>query len=510
LRGCNEENLSRFIADFRPRFEALAGGASRARDLPDIVPPMRIQRVSAGGVRYALAAAILVLATSVASPPTQSVTKPNIVFILTDDMTTAELADMPNVRSLIAARGTTFRHGYVLNPLCCPSRATILTGRTSGQTGIWDNTPPDGGFQAFRMRKEERSDLPVWLHDAGYHTGIVGKYLNGYTPEDTSYVAKGWDEWHVLALGTGGADAEGNGGYYDYMTSDDGRSSTHAAAQSDYSTTALGDDAVTFIDSAPTTQPLFLFFAPRAPHRPATPEAKYATAACPTSTAPRHASFNEGDVSDKPAYIRARPRVGRRNIDDLAARRCRTLLSVDDQVARIVRALKRTGRLRNTLLVFMSDNGYELRQHRWNGKTVPYEEALSVPIVARWDGRLPAGATDARLVTNQDIAVTFADAARTSAPGAGGLDFLKPARRKDFLVEHEGNGRTVPAYCGVHTSRFSYVLYNTGEEELYDLARDPWEVRNAADVPRYTSTRSRLRARALRLCVPRPPGWTQG
>jgi N-acetylglucosamine-6-sulfatase len=446
----------------------------------------------------------------VGSAPTQSVTRPNIVLILTDDMTTAELADMPNVRSLIGSRGTTFSHGYVLNPLCCPSRATILTGRTSGQTGVWDNAPPDGGFQTFTALQDDRSDLPVWLHDAGYHTGIVGKYLNGYTSDDTSYVAEGWDEWHVLALGTGGADAEGNGGYYDYTTSDDGRSTTRGAAERDYSTTVLGNDAVRFVDSAPTSKPLFLLFAPRAPHRPATPEAKYAAAPCPTSTAPRDPSYNEANVSDKPAYIRARPRVGRRDIDDLAARRCRTLLSVDDQVARIMRALKRTGRLQNTLVVFMSDNGYELRQHRWNGKTVPYEESLSVPIVARWDGRVPAGVTDARLVTNQEIAETFADAARTSAPGAGGLDFLKPARRKDFLVEHQGNGGTVPAYCGVHTSRYAYVLYDTGEEELYDLARDPWEVRNAAYDPRYASTRSRLRARALQLCVPRPPGWTQG
>jgi N-acetylglucosamine-6-sulfatase len=460
--------------------------------------------------RYVLAAAVVAFAASVVSPPARSVPRPNIVLILADDMTTAELVDMPNVRSLIGHRGTTFTHGYVVNPLCCPSRATILTGRTSGQTDIWDNGPPDGGFATFRARGEERSDLPVWLHNAGYRTGMIGKYLNGYTPDSASYVPPGWDAWHALALGVGGSDSEGNGGYYGYTTSDNGVSNFHGLAESDYSTTVLGNDAVRFIRSAAQTTPLFLFFAPRAPHRPATPEAKYDTAACPTSRAPRHASFNEPDVSDKPTYIQARRAIGRRDIDDLAARRCRTLLSLDDQVARIVHTLRETGRLSNTLIVFMSDNGYELREHRWNGKTVPYEESVSVPIVARWDHHLPAGATDRRLVTNQDIATTFAHAARTAAPGAGGLNLFGPGRRQAFLVEHEGNGNVVPPYCGVHTRRYSYVFYETGEQELYDMARDRWQVRNVAHSPAYASRRLTLRARALQLCVPRPPGWTRG
>jgi N-acetylglucosamine-6-sulfatase len=473
---------------------------------------VRIRRISARGLGYVVVAAtVLGLAvTSVTSPQTRSATGPNIVLILADDMRTSELVDMRHVRALIADRGTTFTRGYVQNPLCCPSRATILTGRTSGQTGIWDNTPPDGGFETFRTRGDERSDLPVWLHDAGYYTGIVGKYLNGYSHDDTSYVPPGWDVWHVLALGTGGTEGEGKGGYYHYTTSDNGRSHRYGTAESDYSTTVFGDDAVRFIHSGPADKPLFLLFAPRAPHRPATPEAKYATAACPTARAPRHASFNEADVSDKPAYIRAQKEVKPRNIDNLAARRCRTLLSVDDQVAHIVRALQESGRLSNTLIVFMSDNGYELGEHRWNRKIVPYEESVSVPIVARWDGHLPAGATNDRLVTNQDIAMTFTHAARTAAPRAGGLDIFGAAKHRDVLLEHEGRGALVPAYCGVRTHRYSYVLYNTGEEELYDLTRDPWEVSNAAHDPAYASTRSRLRTRALRLCVPRPPGWLQG
>jgi N-acetylglucosamine-6-sulfatase len=129
-------------------------------------------------MRSWLAAALLALApwaTPATATPATSVPTPNIVLIVTDDMTTAELADMPKVRSLIADKGTTFTHGYVLNPLCCPSRATILTGRTSGETDVWDNVPPDGGFGTFRALGEEESDLPVWLHDASYYTGMVGK-----------------------------------------------------------------------------------------------------------------------------------------------------------------------------------------------------------------------------------------------------------------------------------------------------------------------------------------------
>jgi N-acetylglucosamine-6-sulfatase len=438
--------------------------------------------------------------------------KPNIVLILTDDQALHELADMPKTQALLAGHGTTFSNAYVINPLCCPSRATILTGKTSGETDVWDNVPPDGGWGSFKASGLEQSDLPVWLRNAGYQTSLVGKYLNGYKPATVTKVPKAWSDWHALALGADGADAEGKGGYYDYTTSDNGVGTVHGSAESDYSTTVLGDDAVRFVRNAAPGKPLFLWFAPRAPHGPATPEAKYASAPCLTAAAPRTTAFNEPDVSDKPAYIRARPKVGVVAIDTLAVNRCRTLLSVDDQVGRLEQALADTGRLSNTLIVFMSDNGYLLGAHRWNGKTVPYEEATHVPMVIRWDGHVPAGATDDSVVLNLDIARTFAAAAGATSPGAGGADILTGGSHSEFLLEHQseapGQEGSVPAYCGVHTKTAVYVQYVTGEQELYDLTADPHETTNLAGDPAHAAQLAQLHADAMSLCVPRPPGWT--
>jgi len=437
--------------------------------------------------------------------------RPNIVFILTDDQAFHEMVDLPQTRAFLGATGTTFTNAYVINPLCCPSRATILTGKTSGETDVWDNVPPDGGWGSFKASGLEKSDLPVWLHNAGYRTGLVGKYLNGYKPSTVTKVPKGWDDWHALALGESGADSEGKGGYFDYTMSDNGVGTFHGEAQTDYSTTVLGDDAVRFVENADPAKPLFLWFAPRAPHGPATPEAKYASASCPTATAPRTADFNE-DVSDKPAYLSSHPKIGVLNIDKLALMRCQTLLSVDDQVGRLAAALADTGRLSNTLVVFMSDNGYLLGAHRWNGKTVPYEEATHVPLLVRWDGHVPSGAVDDGIVLNLDIARTLADAAGVAAPGAGGVDVLAGGTHTDFLLEHQseapGQEGTVPPYCGVHTATRLYVQYVTGEQELYDLAKDPFETTNLARDPSRAQELADLHARAMALCTPRPPGWS--
>jgi arylsulfatase A-like enzyme len=454
-----------------------------------------------------LAIASLALAAG-NTPGSEAGIKPDIVLILTDDQAFHEMVDMPQTRALIGDAGTTFDATYIVNPLCCPSRATILTGRTSGQTDVWDNAPPDGGWSSYKLSGLEKNDLPLWLQAAGYQTSLVGKYLNGYTPANTSYVPKGWSDWHALAMGTGGTDSEGQGGYYGYYTSDNGVQNYHGTTEADYSTTVLGVDAARFIENADPAKPLFLYFAPRAPHGPATPEAKYASAPCPTSTAPRDVGFNEADVSDKPAYIQARKLVGLENIDGLAASRCRTLLSVDDAVATIVGALRDSGRLDNSLILFMSDNGYLLGAHRWNGKTVPYEEAIHVPMLLRWDGHVAAGAHSAAMVSNLDVAEVLADAAGVTVPGAGGVDFLAGGSRSELLLEHQGGGNGVPAYCGVHTARFDYVQYDTGEQELYDLNADPSEVQNLADDPAYAARASQLHDDAMALCVPLPPGWS--
>ena len=227
--------------------------------------------------------------------------KPNIVLILTDDQRWDELGTMPTVDKQIVDKGTTFKNGFVVNPLCCPSRTTILTGKYSHSTGIYRNKPPHGGFPSFEP--EEGSTIATWLHGAGYRTALVGKYLNHYTPQDASHIPPGWDDWKAEALsGTG----EGGVGYYDYAISDNGKLVHYGHEPSDYSTTVLGHYATDFIRGAPASQPLFLYFATRAPHVPATAEPRYEHA-CAGLPPLRPPSYNEADVSDKPHYVQIIP-----------------------------------------------------------------------------------------------------------------------------------------------------------------------------------------------------------
>jgi N-acetylglucosamine-6-sulfatase len=446
--------------------------------------------------------------------PTVS-TPPNIVLILTDDQRFDEMARMPIVSSQIVNQGINFTNAFVVNPSCCPSRTTILTGKYSHGTDIYTNKPPHGGFQTFLP--EESSTLATWLHDAGYHTGLVGKYLNGYDATSVAHVPPGWDRWVALTLGSS---ETGPVGYYNYTLSVDGTAEFHGTGSSNYSTTVLGQDATAFIQSAPQGQPLFLYFAPYAPHSPTKVDKQYKTA-CAGLPPNRPPSFNEADTSDKPKYVRRRAlltttdiaKIDRHHLAD-----CRSLLSVDDQVGNIVNALQSTGRLSNTLLVFMSDNGYLFGEHRRTGKIVPYEESIRVPMAVRYDPVTAplAGTTNADLVLNLDIAPTFAAAAGVTPPAGWQFDgqsmlplFTDPsaAWRDHFLIEHWGEGG-VPAYCAVRSATWKYVLYATGEEELYDLSADPYELVNQASNPDpvYQNQLVAMRAQEQTLCQPQPPG----
>jgi N-acetylglucosamine-6-sulfatase len=287
---------------------------------------------------------------------------------------------------------------------------------------------------------------------------------------------------------------------------------------SDYSTDVLSSQATDFIRSAPASQPLFLYFAPRAPHGPATPPDRYADA---LSDLPpfRPTAYNEDDVTDKPAYIQAVAPwsdTTQATEDAFVQNEYRSLLAVDDAVGNIIQALRDTGRLEDTLIVFTSDNGLELGEHRWKAKKVPYEESIRVPIIARYDALMHGTAsTDPRLVLNVDFAPTFAAAGGATATGAEGmsmmplLDGSASSWRSDFLVEHmDPRVVQVPAYCAVRNSDEIYVKYQTGEEELYDLRSDPNELTNVANDPLYAIDKALLYQRLLELCQPPPPGYT--
>jgi arylsulfatase A-like enzyme len=433
--------------------------------------------------------------------------RPNIVFIVTDDMRYDQLWAMPVVNSEIADHGMTFDRAFIPNPWCCPSRASILTGTYSHTNKVYRNAPPYGGYASFNPT----STLATWLQAGGYRTGLVGKYLNGYV----SGQPPGWDKWAAFS---GGVENEG-GAYYDYDFVEDGVLTHYGSDPADYSTDVLAAKAEAFVRGTPTNQPLFLYFTPFAPHGEAVPADRHATA-FPKLQFTRPPSFNEADVSDKPAYIRSKPLLTASQVSGIDAGRrnqLRTLLAVDEAVQRILTALSDTGRLGTTLILFASDNGLLRGEHRYSKKIVPYEESIHVPLVIRYDPMTTMPSVNHKMVLNIDWAPTVAALAGVTAPGADGSSMVpllagvtNPTWRVDFPLEHMKGGASdiVPSYCGVRTAQYKYVAYNTKEEELYDLVSDPYEIQNLAKKTAYTTVKANLRARAQVLCKPVPPGFS--
>jgi arylsulfatase A-like enzyme len=426
---------------------------------------------------------------------------PSIVLILSDDQRWDTLWAMPTVRSLIARHGVTFSSTFVANPVCCPSRSSILTGAYSHTTGVYSNHANHGygGFKAF----DDGTTIATELQAAGYRTGLFGKYLNGYK---STYIPPGWDRWFVTF---------GEAGYYDYEASANGRMVGYGSDPSDYGTRVVGDRVVSFIRSTGAEQPLFAFFAPHAPHAPATPAPGDAHAF--SSLRPwRPRSYDEVDVSDKPGWVREIPRLGSKSagIDRFRLDQYRSLLELDRTVGRIVDVLDETGRLATTMIVFASDNGMMWGEHRVSGKGDAFEESLHVPLVVRYDPLTGAPRTDDHLISNIDLAPTFADLVGVRLPGAEGRSLVpllsggSASWRRALLVEHVGpsGGHFPPTFCAVHEERYVYVSYATGERELYDLRADRLELVNRAGTLGGGPVGRRLRSELHRLCDPGLPG----
>jgi len=435
------------------------------------------------------------------------IVEPNIVVILTDDQRWDTLWSMPTVQSELVDKGITFSNGFVVNPICCPSRVSFLTGQYSHTSGVWSNRGPYGGFHSFHG---DSSTLATWLQAAGYRTDFVGKYLNGYGVRDTTYVPPGWSHW-VSFIDNGPR-------YYDYTLNVDRTAVTYGSKASDYSTDVLAGYANDFLKSVPTDRPLFLFFAPFGPHTPQIPAPRdkgIFSALAPWDPP----SFNEADVSDKPDYIASRPRLGptaQTDIQQVRIKQYETLQSEDDAVGQLLQTLADRGRLDNTIVLFASDNGFLWGEHRWRNKEVPYEESIRVPFVVRWDRLASVPRTDDSLVLNADAATTFAQAAGVDSPGADGrslfplLDGSATGSRTSFSIEMlhytTFGGTVVPSYCGVHTATRVFIHYETGEEEFYRLTSDPYELRNQIASPNAQAAIAQLRDEARTLCDPLPPG----
>jgi N-acetylglucosamine-6-sulfatase len=453
--------------------------------------------------RAAAALLLALLALQAAGPAlAQEGPPPDVVLVVTDDQRFDTLWAMPAVQRELVARGASFPDAFVVNPICCPSRASILTGAYSHTTGVYRQAPPFGRFDWFR----DGSTLATWLDDAGYTTGLFGKYLDGYQHAGlTGYVPPGWDRWVGFV----------HAGYVDHKLSVDGSVRSFGSAPEDYSTDVLAREAEAFVRE--TEGPLFLYLAPAAPHGPA-PPAPADEGAFADLPAWRPPSYDEADVADKPSWVRALPPLDaaeRERIDALRRNQYGALLSVDRAVGSLLDALRETGRLRNTIVVFTSDNGLAWGEHRWSKKEAPYEEVIRVPLVVRWDaGGVLVGSTPDTLALNVDLAPTIAEAAGIPAPGAEGRSLLPalrglddPAAREDVLVEHLAGTNPVPTYCAVRSRAWLYVRYTDGEEELYDLRSDPWQLRNLASDPSVRGRLEERRARLDDLCDPPPPGY---
>lgn len=430
--------------------------------------------------------------------PEEAAAKPNIVVVMTDDQTTAQLSGMPRTRKLIGQRGTTFTRFYVTDPLCCPSRASFFTGQYAHNTGVISNGGPNA-LPAF----DERHTLGIWLQAAGYRTAFVGKYLNGYgLGGDPEHVPPGWSEWHALLDPT-------TQDYFDYDINDNGTVRRYGAAPDDYKSRVIGHLAVDAIrHGAHAHRPLFMYVGFNAPHAPSTPAPRDA-GTLDGVKAPRTPAFNEADVSDKPSFLRDRPPLDQAALNRIDSRNQRALESlkeVDRQVAKIVHALKAQGELGNTYILFTSDNGYLDGEHRVEfGKLLPYEPSSRVPLLVRGPG--VATATDSEaLVGNIDLAPTILDVSGAKAdseldgrplPGLpGGPD---KAGHRPLVIEslvHDRSTYYGYPYRAIRTGRWLYVAYSTGDRELYDMEADPQQLENRVDDPAYAATADYL-AKAL-------------
>ena len=426
--------------------------------------------------------------------------QPNIVFIMSDDQDIATLQYMPRLQELLVAQGVSFDNSFVTSSICCPSNVTALTGQYTFNHGVLNNTLPTGGFQKFvDMRTDgnpatqgDESTLATWLDDAGYNTGRVGKYLVSY-PDDSTYVPPGWDEWYTTY--------GGSGMYFNYAMNENGQVVRYGSAPEDYGTDVLTSKAVDFINRAEAndSEPFFLQFTPSAPHGanplrngPAIPAPRH-VGMFAGATAPRTPSFNEADVSDKPPAISSRPLLTATQIaaiDSEYQTRLESLQALDEGIGQIIDTLAARGELENTYIVFTSDNGYHLGQHRaLDGKFDIYEEDIRVPLIIRGPG-VPAGATVEQMAVNIDLAPTMARWGQAtpdrvmdgqSLTPLLGPDAASQNWRKDFLVElyrHLPPAQNGDVIKAVRTEHEIYAEYKSGPRELYDLTTDPYQLQN--------------------------------
>jgi N-acetylglucosamine-6-sulfatase len=435
--------------------------------------------------------------------PTQAPGKPNVLVVMTDDQTVESLRVMTNVNAQLAAQGTTFANSFATFPLCCPSRSTFLTGQYAHNHTVMGNAAPTGGYE----KLDHSNTLPVWLQRAGYHTLHIGKYLNGYGRRSATEIPPGWTEWY-------GSVDPSTYQFYNYTLNENGRTVRYGADAGSYQADVYTRKAVDAVRRLAPGGPFFLSVAYLGPHSGGPRESDDPANLATPVPAPRHRNrfaaepfpvtpaFNEADMSDKPGAMRRRPLIGPARVAAISEgyrQRLESLLAIDEGVAQIVAALQAAGELESTLIVFTSDNGFFHGEHRvQTGKVLHYEPSTRVPLILRGPG-IPRGALRRQLVGNIDVAPTIVSAAgATPARPTDGRP-LQPFAQdanlhsaRDLLLE-------TPSYRALRSPRYVYVEHSSGEQELYDLAVDPYELTSLHASAVHAPLKALLAARLARL-----------
>jgi N-acetylglucosamine-6-sulfatase len=540
-------------------------------------------QIRALATRLALAAGVLTLLTALvlagaqqragAAPPGSGKQgrnallpagqKPNFVVIQTDDQTLdqlyaeytppggAPIPAMPNTLASIAAKGITFNRYYVPYPLCCPSRVSLLTGRYAHNHNVRGNIPPNGGATGFFFRQANSHNLATWLQGAGYRTFHIGKFLNGYCDEpfdDGRTVPPGWNAWHSVIK------ADTNHYFYGYTLNNNGTlegpigdpgswETREYGARDDfgcpfaplnglpclYETDVLTRIAGEEMLGTPAGQPFYVQLDYTAPHgdfrRPAGPEPATrhydSFKGAPYPHGPSE-GFNEGNVNDKPRFIRGASYLSPTETHTYRVyyqKGLESLRAIDDGVQQVVNTLGAMGQLRNTYILFTSDNGFFYGEHRLTGgKFLAYEPATHVPLLIRGPGIKP-GSSTGELAANVDLAPTILELAGAGADksidGRSLVPYMvdqtlrtrRPILFESFVetndVEAQGgqpldarpgagssaarpNGASASIvappkdYVGIRLGPYKYIEWPSGEKELYDITKDPHELNNKA------------------------------
>jgi arylsulfatase A-like enzyme len=510
--------------------------------------------------------------------------KPSFVVVQVDDETLdqfyetlnvggVEVQSMPYTHALIGSRGITFNRYYVPYPLCCPSRTSLLTGRYSHNNNVRGNVPPNGGFTGFKARNAYGHNIATWLQGAGYRTIHIGKFLNGYGDEpfdDGRDVPPGWSAWHSVLK------ADTTHYYYGYTLNNNGLIEGPFGESGSWDTREYGErddfgcplgavngkpcfyetdkfNALAYEELSATSpeQPFYLQLDYTAPHgdfrRPAGPEPAtrhYNSFVGANYPHDRSEGFNEGNVNDKPRFIREAPFLSPQEIHTYRVyyqKVLESLRSIDEGVKLIVDTLGGQRRLRNTYVIFTSDNGFFFGEHRLTGgKFLAYEPATHLPLLIRGPGIKP-GTETGELAANIDLAPTILELAGAKADksidGRSLVPYMKDPdlrSRRPILFESfvetndvEANGEASQRkrkaarrdgadagasivappkdYLGIRLGPYKYIEWPSGEKELYDITKDPNELNNIVRVPNFFPIRAFLHAQLIRLeaCVGR-------